>query len=76
VNEHISARGDWAQNLAGPPHSRTLSFVRFVLGCFVGVVMMLAQPAAAHAADAPRKPNIVVILADDLGFGEIGAFGS
>lgn len=29
--------------------------------------------AALHAAD--RKPNIIFILADDLGYGELGAFG-
>ena len=27
------------------------------------------------AADAPRRPNIVVILADDMGFADMGSFG-
>src|SRR5512142_167515 len=38
-----------------------------------------AAPAAAlslHAAGERRRPNIVVIMADDMGFSDIGCFGS
>jgi arylsulfatase len=42
----------------------------------VGLIAALAAPATAPAADAPRRPNIVIILGDDLGFADIGAFGS
>jgi arylsulfatase len=45
----------------------------------LGVVVMAAVlviPAVAFAADTPRRPNIVIILSDDLGFADIGAFGS
>jgi arylsulfatase len=42
----------------------------------VGLIVALAVPATAPAADAPRRPNIVIILGDDLGFADIGAFGS
>lgn len=38
-----------------------------------------AAPAAAlslHAAGARRRANIVVIMADDMGFSDIGCFGS
>ena len=42
----------------------------------LGLLALLAAPAMAFAENAPRRPNIVVILADDMGFADMGSFGS
>jgi len=42
-------------------------------------MLPLALPVALSAADAPKpadKPNVLIILADDMGYSDIGCFGS
>ncbi len=47
-----------------------LSLAALVLGC----VTFLSRPLAA--AEKPSKPNVLFILADDLGYSDLGCYGS
>lgn len=38
-------------------------------------LLLMLLPAPAFAQEQPRKPNILIIVADDLGYSDLGAFG-
>ena len=38
-------------------------------------LLMMAALASAATADPPTRPDIVVILADDMGFSDLGCYG-
>ncbi len=38
--------------------------------------LVLSATLEAQSANVPEKPNFIFILADDMGYGDIGPFGS
>lgn len=42
-------------------------------GCDQATNRTTTEPSAETP---PKRPNIIIVLADDMGFGDIGAFGS
>ncbi len=47
-----------------------------MLQCILLGILGLQVAVAGHAATTPPRPNIVVLVADDWGFSDVGAFGS
>src|SRR5947209_15837443 len=41
----------------------------------LGLAVLLLSPAAARAQEAAKKPNILIILCEDLGYGDLACFG-
>ncbi len=42
----------------------------------IGMVVAALSVAALHGADTEQPPNIIFILADDMGYGDVGCFGA
>jgi len=48
---------------------------RIILCCAALLLCAAFYPGSTRAADDVQKPNVVILFADDLGFGDLGCFG-
>jgi len=65
------------EHLWTPPARRRPDFSRLLraVGAASVAMALFAAPVVSAAAETTRRPNIVIILGDDLGFADMGSFG-
>jgi arylsulfatase A-like enzyme len=67
ANAHTPGAG-----LRKGPHTRGIAAL---MGATALMSVALAGPVSAQAPAQPRKPNIIMIVSDDTGYGDLGPYG-
>lgn len=49
--------------------------MKLLASCVAGLSLVAGLSAPAHAQQATPKPNILLIVSDDTGYGDLGPYG-
>src|SRR5207253_2954942 len=58
-----------------PPRHRSLLLMKQICCISIGFILTVFTVATIAHAAAPRQPNILLILADDIGYSDYGCYG-
>jgi hypothetical protein len=57
-------------------HTKTYMKIKLLISSILFLIMQVAFSQSSQPQNTGKRPNIVIILADDMGYSDIGMFGS